>query len=307
MLDPGTWPDDETLVFAVPSSDGALVAYGVAVGSTHNAAIRIRDVATGRDLPDRPRGANHASVAWLPDGSGFLYVATPDPSEAPPGEQEYWEAIYEHRIGSSEPARRVFGSDDVKEYWCSVETSECGRFAVLYLWDFVHANTVHLLRLADGAIIPVAPAMRSLNRVQVIDDLLLIHTDALAPRGRVCVAPLDAPQDWRTLIDEGSDILQSVTGIGGRLYAVHSVGAAHHVRVYDTAGQLLREIALPALGSVNSNFGDGTVSGVRGSWTGRDVWLNFESFVQPPSVYRYDYPADELRPYCVPDVGLGRS
>ena len=91
--------------------------------------------------------------------------------------------------------RRVFGDDDVKEYWCSVETSECGRFAVLYKWDFVHANVVYLLRLSDDAFVPVAPEMRSVNQVQVIDNSLLIRTDLDAPRGRLCVAPLTAPTE----------------------------------------------------------------------------------------------------------------
>jgi prolyl oligopeptidase len=37
------------------------------------------------------------------------------------------------------------------------------------------------------------------------------------------------------------------------------------------------------------------------------VWVSFTSFVQPPSVYRYDYAADLLTPYHVPDVGLDVS
>ena len=36
------------------------------------------------------------------------------------------------------------------DYWCSVSVSECGRYAVLYEWDFVHANSVYLLRLAEA-------------------------------------------------------------------------------------------------------------------------------------------------------------
>ena len=75
-----------------------------------------------------------------------------------------WHAVYEHRIGSTQPARQVFGDDKIKEYWCSVKVSECGRFAVLYKWDFVHANVVYLLRLADHVLVPVAPEMRALNQ-----------------------------------------------------------------------------------------------------------------------------------------------
>ncbi|SET57627.1 prolyl oligopeptidase family serine peptidase [Stigmatella erecta] len=304
VLDPNTWASSEALVFAVPSPDGARVAFGKAIGGTHAAVIQVLDVETGRMLPDRPRGTGHASLAWRPDASGFFYAACPEPGEVPPGDEAHWNAIYEHRLGAGEPARRIFGDDQEKAYWCSVKISECRRFAVLYKWDYVHANAVYLLRLADDRLVPVARAMRSLNQVQVIGGSLLIQTDLDAPRGRLCVAPLTAPEEWRTLIPEGSDTLQTVTGIGGRLYAVYSHAASHRVRIHAEDGTYLRDLTLPALGSVNRNEGEGTVSGIRGAWSCDEVWVSFMSYVQPPSVYRYDYASDRLSPYHVPGAGL---
>ncbi len=308
VLDPNTWANDEVLVFAVPSPDGTLVAFGKSVGGAHDAVTHVLDVETGLLLPDRPRGTNHLSVAWRPDGSGFFYAAYPEPGEVPVGDESQWHAVYEHRLGLGAPARRIFGDDHVKEYWCSVEISECGRFAVLYKWDFVHANVVYLLRLADDSLLPVAPAMRSVNYVQVIGDKLLVHTDLDAPRGRLCVAPLTAPTEWRTVIPENSDnTLLTVTGVGGRLYAVYSQAASHRVRIHAEDGAYLRDVVLPALGSVNRTEGGGIISGVSGAWSGDEVWVRFQSYVQPPSVYRYDYAADRLTPYHVPDGGLDAS
>ena len=309
VLDPNTWASGDALVFAVPSPDGTLVAFGTSVGGADDAVIHVLDVATGEVLCDRPRGICHQdeSPAWRPDGSGFFYGAYPEPDEVPAGDQLRWHAVYEHRLGSSAPARRIFGDDRVKRYWCAVEVTECRRFAVLYKWDFVHANAVYLLRLADGELVPVAPDMRSVNYVQVVGDKLLVQTDLDAPRGRLCVAPLTAPTEWRTLIPQSSDTLQTVTGIGGRLYAVYSHAASHRVRVHAEDGAYLRELALPALGSVNHTSGGGVVSGVSGAWGEDEVWVDFTSYVQPPSVYRYDYEADRLTPYHVPDVGLEAS
>lgn len=305
LIDPNGWPADEALVFAAPSPDGALVAFGRAVGSTHDARIQLIDVETGRLLPDRPHGRDHSSLAWLPDSTGFFYAACPAPGEVPPGDEAHWNAIYEHRIGADTPARRVFGDNQHKEYWCSVKVSECGRFAVLTKWDFVHANAVFLLRLADGALLPVAPALRAINHVQLIGDTLLIHTDLDAPRGRACVAPLAEPTAWRTLIPEHpADTLQTVRGVAGRLYAVYAHAASHRVRIYADDGRHLRELPLPALGSVNRNDGGDTVEGIGGSWAGDEVWVGFESYVQPPSLYRYDYDTDRLIPYHVPEIGL---
>src|SRR5918996_4148066 len=231
-----SWAPDEVLVFAVPSPDGRLVAFGTSVGSSHGARIRVLDVETGELLPDRPRGTFDGYLAWRPDASGFFYAACPEPGEVPAGEETNWGAIYEHRIGSTEPAGRVFGDDEVKEHWCSVEVSECGRFAVLYRWRFVHANAVYLLRLSDDALVPVAPELRAVNRVQVIGDSLLIHTDLDAPRGRACIASLTEPMNWHTLIPENSDTLQTVTGVGGRIYAVYSHAASHRVRIHAEDG-----------------------------------------------------------------------
>ncbi len=307
VLDPNTWASDEVLVFAVPSPDGALVAFGKSVGGAHDAVTHVLDVETGRLLPDRPRGTWHESLAWLPDGSGFFYAAYPEPGEVPAGDESQWHAVYEHRLGSGSPARRIFGDDRVKRYWCAVAISECRRYAVLYKWDFVHANAVYLLRLDDDVLVPVAAAMRSVNYVQVIGDRLLVHTDLDAPRGRLCVAPLTAPTEWRTLIPESANTLQTVTGVGGRLYAVYSQAASHRVRVHAEDGTYLRELALPALGSVNHTSGGGVISGVSGAWNGDQVWVDFTSYVQPPSVYRYDYEADRLTPYHAPDVGVDAS
>jgi prolyl oligopeptidase len=307
ILDPNTWEPGEVLVSAVPSPDGALVAFARAVGSFHGARLHVLDVETGELLPDRPYGTFDLYLAWRPDASGFFYSACPEPGEVPPDDETSWGAVYEHRIGSTQPARRVFGDDEVKERWCSVEVSECGRFAVLYKWRFVHANVVYLLRLADDALIPVAPELRSLNHVQVIGDSLLIHTDLNAPRSRACIAPLAAPTEWRTLIPESSDTLQTVTGVGGRIYAVYSHSASHRVRIHAEDGAYLRDVELPALGSVNRNEGDGVVSGIGGSWAGDEVWVDFTSYMQPPSIYRYDYESDRLTPYHVPESGLEPS
>jgi prolyl oligopeptidase len=291
VLDPNTWPATETLVYAVPSPDGKLVAFGKASGSTHDARLRILDVDSGTVLPDEPSGTSHLYAAWRPHSSSFFYAALADGKES----------VYEHRIGTAED-RQVFGGHE--DYWCSVEVSECGRYAVLSQWDFVHTNVVSLLRLHDDVLVPVATTMQAVNQVQVLTDDLIVLTDLDAPRGRLCRASLQDPTQWRTIIAEGNDTLQTVVGVGGRLYAVYSHAACHVIKVFDINGDYVRDVDLPGLGSVNRNEGSGVVSGVSGSWQGDEVWVEFQSYVQPPSMYRYDFDRDELTAYHVPDVGI---
>jgi prolyl oligopeptidase len=142
------------------------------------------------------------------------------------------------------------------------------------------------------------------NQVQVVDDELLIVTDLDAPRGRLCKASLRSPTEWHTFIAESSDTLQTVSGIGGRLYAVYSHAASHRITVHAADGAKIRDVALPGLGSVTGNEGGGVISGVTGSWYGDEVWVEFQSFVQPLSIYRYDFDDDELTAYHVPEVAI---
>lgn len=150
VLDPNTWLSTETLVYAVPSPDGKLVAFGKATGSTHDARIGILEIDTGFVLPDEPGGTRQEMPVWRPDSASFFYPAVADGKEV----------VLEHRIGAGDD-RQVFGGH--RDYWCSVSVSHCGRYAVLYQWDFVHANIVSLLRLADDELVPVATTMQAVR------------------------------------------------------------------------------------------------------------------------------------------------
>ena len=89
------------------------------------------------------------------------------------------------------------------------------------------------------------------------------------------------------------------------MYAVYSHAASHRITVHAADGAKIRDVAAcPVLGSVNGNEGGGVVSGVTGSWHGDEVWVEFQSFVQPLSIYRYDFDDDELTGYHVPDAAI---
>ena len=79
----------------VPSEDGARLAYGVSANGSEESVLRVRDVASGRDLPDEIPRTRACSLAWLPDGKGFYYTRYPAPGTVPAGEEKY------HRASSS--------------------------------------------------------------------------------------------------------------------------------------------------------------------------------------------------------------
>ena len=62
-----------------PSWDGRLLAYGLSQSGSEDSTLRVLDVDSAKDLPASEviTHARYASVAWLPDGSGFYYSRYP--------------------------------------------------------------------------------------------------------------------------------------------------------------------------------------------------------------------------------------
>ena len=73
LIDPNTLSSDATASLAdySISPNGRYVAYAVSDGGTDWDTWQVREVDTGRDLPDLIRDTKFTGAAWLPDGSAF--------------------------------------------------------------------------------------------------------------------------------------------------------------------------------------------------------------------------------------------
>lgn len=104
-----------------PSQDGRLLAYGLSQNGSEESELQVLEVESGRHLPDRIPRMRAASLAWLPEATGFYYTRYPAPGEVSPGEEHYHRAIYFHRLGEDpeadvlvfRPARRSSGPASV--------------------------------------------------------------------------------------------------------------------------------------------------------------------------------------------------
>lgn len=59
--------------YYAPSPNGRYVAYGISLGGSEMATIRVRDIQTGKDLSVQIDRCRFGGVSWLPDSSGFFY------------------------------------------------------------------------------------------------------------------------------------------------------------------------------------------------------------------------------------------
>ncbi|MFL5330545.1 MAG: prolyl oligopeptidase family serine peptidase [Gemmataceae bacterium] len=267
-----------------PSDDGKLLAYGLSASGNEMSTLRVRDVATGKDLPDVIDRCRACSLAWFPKSDGFYYTRYPAPNSVPKGEETYHRRTYLHKLGSdpaSDPL--IFGEGRPKEDWPNLSLSPNGHWLTVtqqqgwaktevYIADTTREK-LEFKTLAEG--------ISAIFHVEAADDAIFVRTNQDAPRYkmyRVDPTKLDR-KEWNEIIPEGPDVLEQFAIAKDTLAVMSMQKASSRLRLYDHHGKSMRDVALPTLGSV---------TGLAAEQDGRELFFGFHSFVVPPRAYRVD-------------------
>jgi prolyl oligopeptidase len=283
-----------------PSEDGRLVAYGVSANGDENATLRVRDVVTGKDLPDAITRARHCSLAWQPDGKGFYYTRYPASGSVPAGEEEYHRTVFHHRLGD-DPDRdpQIFGKGRDLKDWPNLALSPDGRWLGIEVEQGWAKTELYLLDTrGKGPPRPVITGQPALyNLAEVLDDRIYVLTNEKAPRSRLFSVDPRHPERarWKEIIPEGPETLQSVRPVGGKLAALFLKDASSRLRIFSAAGKLERELPLPTLG---------TAEGLSGRHDRPELFYSFASFLSPTQVLRHDVDAGDVRVWQKLDAPL---
>ena len=293
LLDPNTLSHDGTIALreTAVSDDGKLFAYALSDAGSDWQVWHVRDVSTGRDLPDVLQWSKAGGGSWRKDNSGFYYTryAEPQPGEALKAANQY-EKLYFHRLGTPQSADvLVYTRRDDPDWFVGGQVTDDGRYLVITAnyGDEVQ-NTLLVQRLSDGskagdgrvvAVIPKPTAIYSF--IGNVGRTFYLLTDDGAPRNRIIAIDLAHPArtNWRTIVPQSKDTLDSVSLVGHELIAEYLEDAHSAVRRYTVQGRFLGELALNDLG---------TASGFQGHIDDRSTYYSFSSFTRPPSIYRLD-------------------
>ena len=289
LLDPNTLLKDGTVALRehAISSDGRYFAYALSDGGSDWQIWHVRDVSTGKDLPDEIRWSKAGGGSWRKDGSGFYYTAyeAPKANEALKASNEY-EKLYFHKLGTPQSQDTlVYTRTDDPQWFVSGAVTDDGHYLIIQAnhGDEVQ-NTVLVqdLTTAGAPIVPVIPKPTAVyNVIGNIGSRLFVQTDAGAPRYRVIAIDLAKPdpQSWHTIVPEQRDTLDSVTLVGGQLVGAYLKDAHSAVHRFSPDGQPIGEVPLEGLG---------TVTGFQGQIEDSDTYYTYSGFTTPPSVYRLD-------------------
>ena len=126
LVDPNTLSSDATASLAdySISPDGRYVAYAVSDGGTDWDTWHVREVESGRDLPDLIGDTKFTGVSWLPDASAFYYSRYPKGADGK-GDDQQQVSVYRHR--SARRRRTICTSTRSPTTRATTRTPPCPR------------------------------------------------------------------------------------------------------------------------------------------------------------------------------------
>lgn len=303
LLDPNTLSSDGTVSLreSAVSDDGRYFAYALSQAGSDWQVWRVRDVASGQDLPDELRWSKAGGGSWRKDGSGFYYTVYDAPKE---GEllkaANQYEKLYFHKLGTLQSADTlVYTRSDDPDWFVGGEVTDDGRYLIIsanYGDQVQNTLLVQDLSAPDGRIAEIIPKPTAqYSVIGNIGPVLYVQTDDNAPRYRIVAIDLDhpAPQQWRTVVPEGRDTLDQASLVGGQIVAQYLQDAHSAVRRYSPQGQLLGQVKLPGLG---------TASGFAGRIEDQDTYYSYSSYTTPASVYRLHLKSGKSAPWHAPKL-----
>jgi prolyl oligopeptidase len=306
LLDPNALSEDGTVALSATSvsEDGRWLAYALSESGSDWMTWRVREVATGVDLPDIVRWSKFSTAAWAHDGSGFFYSGYDAPAEGNlfTGVNKH-HRVYFHEIEKVHGARStvpgpatedrgprtadqpLFSTPSEPDWLFSTDVTDDGRWLVITQSEGTNREARVFLKDLSQPDSPVLPFLDRFDAAYHVvandDDVFYVLTDHEAPRGRLVAIKMGEtdPSMWRTVIAEerGTDVLSAVIRVGDTWVAIWRTHAHEKITVHALDDASRVDVPLPAPGAI------ALISGRRSE---PDVFFAFSSFTYPTTIFR---------------------
>ena len=307
VIDPNAVSPDGSVSLAsyAPSPDARLLAYTLSEGGADWQTVRVREIDSGRDLPDKVQWMRFSTLSWTKDGAGFFYSRYPEPPKGKHLQAELsGQALYYHRVGTQQSQDRlIYERKDLPTWLIAGWVTEDGRYLLVRMAKGSgNKNRLYYADLGD----PARPKVDAEIKPIVEEDdseyaafgnigpVLYLRTDSNAPNRKIVALDLRDPERsaWRTVVPEKKQTMQSVKLIGGRIVIEYLVNVRSRLAVFDRGGRPQAVIALPDAG---------TVLGIGGRADSPEVFYAFTSPLYRTTLFVYDLRTKKSTPFEAPN------
>ena len=306
LIDPNTlWPDGATsLSTYAPSPDARYLAYTTAEGGADWQTVHVKDLASGKDMPDAVQWMRFSGLSWTKDAKGFFYSRYPEPPKGKVLQAALsGQTLYYHRLGTAQSEDRlIYDRKDLPTWFVSGGLTEDGRYVLISLAEgSSNNNRLYMIDLGDpkqpNLTAPVKPVIETdgaeFSPIGNVGSVLYLRTDQEAPNRKIIAVDALKPQpsEWQTVVPERKEAIETVALIGGRIVTEYLVDVQSRVSMFDLKGASLGDIALPSTG---------VLAGLGGREDSPTIWYIFTSPLYPATVFAYDPKAGKSTPFEAP-------
>lgn len=285
FIDPNALSKDGTVAINIIgiSQDDKYIAYSQSEAGSDWSQMRVMEIAGKKQLPDVLKWVKFSGAGWHKDG--FFYSRYPEPKS---GEElsgnNLYHSVYYHKLGDDQSRDKLVYEDRQNPnmyHFCSV--TEDGKYLILNAAPGTDGYATYYKNLeTDGDFVPLFEGYdHKSNVVDHVNGKFLALTDIDAPKYRLVEIDPNNPakENWKEVIPESEDLLQSVATGGGKLFANYLKNATDRFYQLDYDGGNKKEIDLPGLGSAG---------GFSGKKEDKILFYTFTSFTYPNTIFKYD-------------------
>jgi prolyl oligopeptidase len=298
FLNPNTFSVDGTTSLGNVSftQDGNLLAYSISEGGSDWRKVIIMDVASQKILEDTLVDVKFSGMAWR-GNEGFYYSSYEKPQGSELSAKTDQHKLYFHRLGTSQKEDQVIFGDQFKRRYVGGYLTEDEKYLVVSAANSTSGNELYVKDLSASDA-PFVPILKDFDTDTSIldhqDGKFFLVTNMNAPNKRVVWVDVQnpSPENWKDLIPETEHVLNIGTG-SSFFYAEYMIDAISQVKQYDYKGQLIREIQLPGIGSID---------GLGGEREDEVLYYSFTNYITPGTLYAFHPKTGESVLYNAPKI-----
>ena len=300
FLDPNTFTEDGTISLGGLSfsENGSLAAYSISEGGSDWRKVLVMNAQSKEIIEDTIVDVKFSGISWLKN-EGFYYSSYDKPKGSELSAKTDQHKLYYHKLGTSQKEDELIfgGTPEQKHRYVGGRTTQDNKYLIVSASVSTSGNKLFIKDLSDPKSPFITIQKDTDSDTSVIDNVgskLYLVTNRNTPNKKVVTvdAASPGPENWKDLIEETQNVLRASTG-GGYIFANYMEDAVSAIKQYTYDGTLVREVALPGVGSAG---------GFGAKKQDTSLYYSFTNYLTPGSIYSYEISSGTSKLYKKPSI-----